>query len=850
MAEPKIDELKPEHIAALRASAISDEVIEARGYQTITKIEELAILGFAPVQRNVPGLLIPLWTTDCEQLPVYRPDNPRVVENKNKLNPDGTHPNKIIKYEFPKGARMRLDCPPMVRAQLGNPSVPLWITEGQKKADSLVSAGLCAVALLGVWNWRGTNDVGGKVLLPDWNSIALNGREVHIVFDSDVMQKLEVQKALKALIAMLSNKHASVTVVYLPSEPGRGKVGVDDWLYAGHTLAELESLVEAPRLALVPPSDTVRLLDDTPLAISRPLSLVNGRAYAVTWLPVEITKTHTIDKKGNITRHDPPIVSNEKRMFAVREDGAIFGDGGGAPLEKLGLEIKLPEEIPAGKEWSTRGVKAYNAGERPTPADVFERVRSVVDTFIDFDHSLADQRTMTEFIACYILHTYFLDAFNVTGFLWPNGEKGSGKTQLLVVIAEMAYLGKVVLSGGSFASLRDLADYGATIAFDDAEGMADSKKTDPDKRALLLAGNRRGATVPLKEPRPDGTWKTRYVNAYCPRLFSATQLPDPILSSRTIIVPLIRTPDPKRGNAEPLDYQLWPCDKRNLIDDLWALALGNLSLLPEFEKVTTEESDLVGRNLDPWRAVLAIAGWLDKVGVDGLWKRMKSLSLAYQKERPELEVSDITGLTIRALCACVVKDIKTINPMKDINSLTPHFFDLSTSSIAEKAKELAEAEELDFNLEYITPRRIGRVLGKMRFPKSRKPGTRARQWRVEIKDLERWTKSYGLDMPAEIKLQKGLPINVLDGLNGLNGTNGVGYYKNESHVDIPLSQVTTEPPLEQPVTFSEDSARLNPVVHSFPDISKPCYACHEIAWRERPAKSGGGYYCSSCYPGG
>lgn len=108
---------------------------------------------------------------------------------------------------------------------------------------------------------------------------------------------------------------------------------------------------------------------------------------------------------------------------------------------------------------------------------------------------------MAEAVACYTLATWFLDAFTVTGFLWPNGDRGSGKTQLLTVIAELGYLGQVILSGGSFASLRDLADYGACLAFDDAEGLSDPKRTDPDKRALLLAGNRRGNTVPLKEPR-------------------------------------------------------------------------------------------------------------------------------------------------------------------------------------------------------------------------------------------------------------------------------------------------------------------------------------------------------------
>ena len=64
--------------------------------------------------------------------------------------------------ETPAKSRMALDVPPTVRHLLGDPNVPLFITEGVKKADALASRGLCAVALLGVWNFRGVNDQGGK----------------------------------------------------------------------------------------------------------------------------------------------------------------------------------------------------------------------------------------------------------------------------------------------------------------------------------------------------------------------------------------------------------------------------------------------------------------------------------------------------------------------------------------------------------------------------------------------------------------------------------------------------------------------------------------------------------------
>ena len=60
-----------------------------------------------------------------------------------------------------------------------------------------------------------------------------------------------------------------------------------------------------------------------------------------------------------------------------------------------------------------------------------------------------------------------------------------------------------------------MADYGATLCFDDAENIPDPKRTDPDKRTLLLAGNRKGNTVPVKEPVPGGGWRGRTSPSPC-----------------------------------------------------------------------------------------------------------------------------------------------------------------------------------------------------------------------------------------------------------------------------------------------------------------------------------------------
>ena len=245
-------ELSPAHeTMLLDESGIKLEVAEARAYRTVTDAAELQKKGFSPKQHNVPALLIPIYSP-AGHVPLHqsRPDTPR-------LNDKG----KAVKYETPSGSSMALDVHPFVKDKLGDPNTPLFVTEGIKKGDALVSHGLCAVALIGVWNWRGTNGLGGKTALPEWEDIALNGREVFIVFDSDVMTKKPVHTALARLKGFLEHRGAKIKLIYLPGDDAN-KQGVDDYLVAGHSVDDLFALA----------SSELRTFK-----IKRPTVVVNGR---------------------------------------------------------------------------------------------------------------------------------------------------------------------------------------------------------------------------------------------------------------------------------------------------------------------------------------------------------------------------------------------------------------------------------------------------------------------------------------------------------------------------------------------------------------------------------------------
>ena len=89
--------LSPAHGRMLfEESGIGARVAIKRGYRTVTSKAELERLGFGRSQRNVPALLMPIYSPTGE-IVLYqsRPNEPRIGNR-----------GKPIKYETPSGASM------------------------------------------------------------------------------------------------------------------------------------------------------------------------------------------------------------------------------------------------------------------------------------------------------------------------------------------------------------------------------------------------------------------------------------------------------------------------------------------------------------------------------------------------------------------------------------------------------------------------------------------------------------------------------------------------------------------------------------------------------------------------
>ena len=151
-----------------------------------------------------------------------RPHYPRT--NKN---------GKLVKYEHPAGVGNRAYFPAATLSALNDPSTPIIITEGEKKALALsqINSG-AVVGLGGVYNWK---NKGKESLIDDLQQINWTDRTVFIVFDYDwkAVTRKNVSKAKKRLAAALRKAGArEVCDVVLPPSKDRGKQGVDDFLVA------------------------------------------------------------------------------------------------------------------------------------------------------------------------------------------------------------------------------------------------------------------------------------------------------------------------------------------------------------------------------------------------------------------------------------------------------------------------------------------------------------------------------------------------------------------------------------------------------------------------------------------
>ena len=528
-----LPELLADHYCHLHeGSGVSPEVIKERGYRSLLGTSELEKLGFSASQQRAPGLLIPLWGVDGKEAGYqYRPDNPRVDAR-----------GRPVKYETPRGSSNRLDCPRCCQKMLGDPQVPLWITEGCKKADSLASRGACAISLTGVWGFKGKNEFGGITILADWDYIALRGRKVYLAFDSDIVSKDLVKQALEHVAEHLRRKEAHVQVVYLP-QAGIQKIGIDDFLLE-HSMGDAEKL-----------ATDLRMEDN------------KDREQFVSGF---VLRDGTV---GEMVVDD-----DGQRSFIVAANGSV----------RRVFQFQTPKAtyIPTPDRLVGEVVHfASTATPYDSQARLFSEIRAFVHRYLELPTDFE------EIASLYVLLSWVFEFAPSVPYLRVIGDWGTGKTRFLQVVGAVCFR-PIFASGATTPApiFRILEQFRGTLVLDEADFKDSSAWVEMVK--LLNNGYRPGMPV-LRADKENGKWYPRSYQVFGPKLI-ATRFPfnDEALESRCLtaeMMPLTRSDIPR---VLPPSFDI---ETKDLRAKLLTFRLTNLLRL----KGKTFGNELVEPNLQP-----------------------------------------------------------------------------------------------------------------------------------------------------------------------------------------------------------------------------------------------------------
>ncbi|MGO2313862.1 hypothetical protein ACTXKH_19210 [Brachybacterium tyrofermentans] len=262
-------------VAKLRSSIVAPLVAQARGYRTITGSDDAkdALRRFGFDGRRNPGrhLLSLARQAAWMEIPYFKMDSiarGEPILGTLQLRPEDDPPegSNWAKYMFLAGSGTAIDAHPATPASwFADPTIPVLLTEGVVKADSVLTAMLrdagktdetlstavgateprqhlgelleqvpadkriLVLAIPGVQSWR-RND--------EWNTIGMRDREAIICFDGDIARNAAVWDAAYGLMEFLAKRNTAQTRLIDLSPRGDDTVdpkrGIDDFLaYSG-----------------------------------------------------------------------------------------------------------------------------------------------------------------------------------------------------------------------------------------------------------------------------------------------------------------------------------------------------------------------------------------------------------------------------------------------------------------------------------------------------------------------------------------------------------------------------------------------------------------------------------------
>ncbi|MEM3736559.1 MAG: hypothetical protein QXJ75_00490 [Candidatus Bathyarchaeia archaeon] len=373
------------------------------------------------------------------------------------------------------------------------------------------------------------------------------------------------------------------------------------------------------------------------------------------------------------------------------------------PIQTL-IPLETVERVAASPEEANK--------EAEFPA-IFRQVKTELRRFLNLEW---DPR-LYDLLACYIIATYFFDAFQTFPWLYFYGFQGCGKTRGALTVTYMARHGHMVTKPSDASIFRLCHAIKPTLCVD--EGLL-------GRSAWSFARStfKKGVKVPRVEKTPREEFVISLFDLYMPLVFASTKKPTEAGGlnadeARAIFIHMERARDPIGRDPTPEDFAA-------LRDRLYMLRLFKAKCVVETSK--NINVPFLGHEREIWTPIFTIANLVGKDVLSSLYKLANDL---YASKFVELNVKEKTILDAIALL------FKETN--EKIVCFTPSSLQAYIKTVL---IESGEYDELHFpkiwNV-YL----IGRLLSRMKLTPKRDT---ARKYYITQPQFAKLEKQFGIEL--------------------------------------------------------------------------------------------------------
>jgi hypothetical protein len=324
--------------------------------------------------------------------------------------------------------------------------------------------------------------------------------------------------------------------------------------------------------------------------------------------------------------------------------------------------------------------------ESESPAELLDAIAALIHRFVVISQAQADV------IALWVLHTWTIAAADVTLFLAiTSAEMRSGKTRLLEVLELLVRRPWRAISPSEAVLFRKVSAQEPTLLLDETDAIFSPKaKENEGLRALLNAGNRRGATVDRCVPGGKGEIRLETFSVFCPRALAGIGKLPATVADRSLPIRLKRRVRSRREEqVERFRFRDVEKEAETLRRQIEAWAVQSVEALRRAERPGVPDA-LDDRQADGAEPLLAIA---DSAGEE--WPKRAREAL--------VELCSGEGTSDDSLSVRLLRDVLTIFDAGGVDRL-------HSADLCDALAEMEEAPWGDYKGKPIKPRALAWLL--------------------------------------------------------------------------------------------------------------------------------------------